>query len=585
MNQKILSYIIALVVGIFAVSYSFSQWQSQKYASRAKKEMEERLTQEFTNINQEADNLSDKLVVLEAKHREDIAGLQATLDAMETAFSTIDLTVSGTTTTQTLVTNGHSNLQGNVSIGGNLEVAGNSNLQGNVSNSLGDFTIADALTQIGAGNQVTLQGNVDATNGLDVTGANLTVGGANFTVIVGSGNFIAAGTGLVNGTLNLASGLITDTTGTISFNDENLITTGTITGVNVTSGVDPGHTHTAYAPASGSPNYIQNQSVGGQAASFWITGTGRLDNTLTVSSGGASITGGINNNSGGITNTGAMAGVTSIQNAGSITIDLNAAATTTLTVTNSDGTNVADLSVEGGAILGNGLIVSAGAVTLPANAISDEEVSDTLTASNLVAALSVVSDPEVDDDITINTTKKIQATLTTTQLQLGYNGTTYTTFTISSVGTFTFDATGTTPKFVFKDPVDFDNNVTIGQNSSDVLTVQATPTFNATVAFTNATPFTVTSTSLINNLNADRVDGFDITAGLANNIQSGQSIATGLTSVTSFTATVREGAGGDYFVTVESVSGGNVTIRIWDNSTDAERTQNTDIYWIAVGTN
>lgn len=52
-----------------------------------------------------------------------------------------------------------------------------------------------------------------------------------------------------NITINAAT--ITSSTGAISFDNENLTTTGTVSGINVTSGSDPGHTHTAYQPADG----------------------------------------------------------------------------------------------------------------------------------------------------------------------------------------------------------------------------------------------------------------------------------------------------------------------------------------------
>jgi hypothetical protein len=59
-------------------------------------------------------------------------------------------------------------------------------------------TIATTITQSG-NNQVTFTGNVDATNGLDVTTADLTVGGANFTVAQSTGNITTAGDVAVNG--------------------------------------------------------------------------------------------------------------------------------------------------------------------------------------------------------------------------------------------------------------------------------------------------------------------------------------------------------------------------------------------------
>jgi DNA-binding transcriptional MerR regulator len=57
--------------------------------------------------------------------------------------------------------------------------------------------------------QVTFAGNIDATNGLDVTTANLTVGGANFSVAPGTGNIITAGDIAVNGDTITSDGELT----------------------------------------------------------------------------------------------------------------------------------------------------------------------------------------------------------------------------------------------------------------------------------------------------------------------------------------------------------------------------------------
>jgi hypothetical protein len=46
----------------------------------------------------------------------------------------------------------------------------------------------------------------------------------------------------------------------------------------------------SYAPASGSGNYIQNQSAVAQNASFWVNGTARVDNRLTLFNSGANTT-------------------------------------------------------------------------------------------------------------------------------------------------------------------------------------------------------------------------------------------------------------------------------------------------------
>ncbi len=53
--------------------------------------------------------------------------------------------------------------------------------------------------------QVTFAGNIDATNGLDITNANLTVGGANFTVDQSNGDITTAGNLTVNGNTTLGN--------------------------------------------------------------------------------------------------------------------------------------------------------------------------------------------------------------------------------------------------------------------------------------------------------------------------------------------------------------------------------------------
>jgi len=76
------------------------------------------------------------------------------------------------------------------------------------------------------------------------------------------------------------------------------------------------------------------------------------------------------------------------------------------------------LDVAGAALTtSQGLTVSGGTLSLVADSVTDAMVSDTLTASNLVAATAVVSDTEVDNDITIASTKAGSfAGLTTTTL-------------------------------------------------------------------------------------------------------------------------------------------------------------------------
>ncbi len=102
--------------------------------------------------------------------------------------------------------------------------------------STGDFVIADggvafftftdggALTQAGSG-QVTLTGNVDASSGLDVTGASLTVGGANATITTG-------------GALTLASTITANTDETINGVDINTGTVSDVVNLTINSGGD-----------------------------------------------------------------------------------------------------------------------------------------------------------------------------------------------------------------------------------------------------------------------------------------------------------------------------------------------------------
>ncbi len=73
---------------------------------------------------------------------------------------------------------------------------------------------------LGSG-QTTFNGNVDTTSGLDVTGADLTVGGANFSVAQASGNITTAGTLAVNGDQITADGatLVINAAGAVDVQD------------------------------------------------------------------------------------------------------------------------------------------------------------------------------------------------------------------------------------------------------------------------------------------------------------------------------------------------------------------------------
>jgi hypothetical protein len=104
-------------------------------------------------------------------------------------------------------------------------------------------------------------------------------------------------------------------------------------------------------------------TVGGNSS---ITGTLGVSSTLTVSAGGASITGGINNNAGGITGAGAVSGLTSLQYNINGTLDTAAANSITIGGTNANaitiGKNTATqptVSLQGG--VGSVFTVTSGA--------------------------------------------------------------------------------------------------------------------------------------------------------------------------------------------------------------------------------
>ncbi|MBU2063245.1 MAG: hypothetical protein KKF93_02500, partial [Candidatus Omnitrophica bacterium] len=132
---------------------------------------------------------------------------------------------------------------GTISMSGNLDMQNNLIL--NIGNAGTDFTaagglvLADNLTVTTGGiaiygastitGTLTVTDNLDAQNGLDITGNNLTVGGANFIVDVTNGNITTVGD------IDALTGTITTLDGvTLNYTTGN-ITTGNITTANVTT--------------------------------------------------------------------------------------------------------------------------------------------------------------------------------------------------------------------------------------------------------------------------------------------------------------------------------------------------------------
>jgi hypothetical protein len=168
------------------------------------------------------------------------------------------LTVTGTTITQILdednmVSNSATALATQQSIkayidansGGVLTMGDSASNSGSVASGSGqdlEFRSGDGITLTVSGNGVTATLNkiidvneisssdstaVQINEGLNVSGA-LFVNGA-----VSTNSTISTATGSTVGTLTLADGSITDSSGTISFDNENLTTTGTVTGSTV----------------------------------------------------------------------------------------------------------------------------------------------------------------------------------------------------------------------------------------------------------------------------------------------------------------------------------------------------------------
>lgn len=207
------------------------------------------------------------------------------------------------------------------------------------------FSTPGTIIQTGTG-QVTFSGNVDATAGLDVTNASLTVGGTNFqvaptgvltwggdtnlyrfapNVLKTDDDFIIGGNATTTGNLNVIGSVTID--GDLQFLGNQTITgTGTLT-INPTGNL-----------------YLQSSN-------WWIDENGYLTIAKVISP--------------------------QLEYSGNITIAANSAAgNTTVTVTNENGTYLADLVVEGD------IIVSGGKITLATGETIDAETANQVTINS-----------------------------------------------------------------------------------------------------------------------------------------------------------------------------------------------------------
>ena len=151
---------------------------------------------------------------------------EANIDISDNSLNFSELSDSLTMDAATTITNGTS---GNLTI--DLTSTGDFVIS---DNSVPYFTFSDTgtLTQAGTG-QVTLTGNVDSTNGLDVTGTDLTVGGTNFSVTESSGDITTSGDIAVNGGNITSSGDLTidPSGGQVNYSDGTVFNIGGLTGV------------------------------------------------------------------------------------------------------------------------------------------------------------------------------------------------------------------------------------------------------------------------------------------------------------------------------------------------------------------
>ena len=189
---------------------------------------------------------------------------QVTLNGNVDATNGVDVTGADLNVALNANITGDANVTGNANITGNNDVTGNLIVDG--TSTLGDggdlTTINGPLTQNGAADQVTLNGNVDATNGVDVTGADLTV----------------ALNAVVTGNVDVAGVVTNNTAATaLEINDAD--------GVNITGNVDVNND--LNVDGASTFNNTINQTAGQVTFAGNVDANGGLDVTGVFTQGGA----------------------------------------------------------------------------------------------------------------------------------------------------------------------------------------------------------------------------------------------------------------------------------------------------------
>ena len=253
-------------------------------------------------------------------------------------------------------------------------------LSAQVSASLGIFIEDSSSTQqqIGAGQTLTVLGTSNQINAVVSVPDTLTISMPNDVTIANnltvSNQLTVTDTALIDGTLTIATGSITDSSGTISFSNENLITTGTINtgGATVTSlsstGAVSGTTITGSSTVTGANLVLTTNGT----LTFEGSTNDDFETTLTV---------------------------------------VNPTADRTITIPNVTGTVVTtgDTGTVTSTMIANGTIVNADIAdtTIRAaklNLSADTVVVDTLQANTITGTASVAQLVELTDNGNLNET-------------------------------------------------------------------------------------------------------------------------------------------------------------------------------------
>lgn len=259
----------------------------------------------------------------------------------------------------------------------------------------GNIGYSGTLTQAAAGGQNTFTGNVAAQNGLDVTNADLTVGGANFVVDDATGNVTLVANATLDGldvsdlsTTNLNEGAsligINDAGGYYASADVEAALQEIATGGTIVHSLDDAYNDgTTIAVDAYDLLFNLSNDVPGWKVIIDNVTTGVIDDALEVRTGGVGATfiNGLDVSDAGITN--------------AINIGANAIAGTNFFVTGAGAATVASLDASSGGITNAGAI--SGATTITASGLIQS------TAGNIQGASGIFSTDVQTPALTANT--------------------------------------------------------------------------------------------------------------------------------------------------------------------------------------